>query len=63
MMRGMDKVQLAAQIKTWGMELGFQAVGIAGVELPQVLICAASCTLSMPRIITGGAVNDTLLTG
>ena len=27
--------QLAAQIKTWGQALGFQAVGIAGVELPQ----------------------------
>jgi epoxyqueuosine reductase len=27
--------QLAAQIKTWGQALGFQAVGIAGVDLPQ----------------------------
>ncbi len=35
MMRGMHKEQLAAQIKTWGTELGFQAVGIASVELPQ----------------------------
>ena len=26
--------QLAAQIKTWGQELGFQAIGIAGVDLP-----------------------------
>jgi len=35
MMRGMQMNQLAAQIKSWGQELGFQAVGIAGVELPQ----------------------------
>ena len=35
MMRGMHLPQLATQIKTWGTELGFQAVGIAGVELPQ----------------------------
>jgi epoxyqueuosine reductase len=35
MMRGMSPQQLAAQIKSWGRELGFQAVGIAGVELPQ----------------------------
>jgi epoxyqueuosine reductase len=34
-MRGMSMHQLAAQIKSWGRELGFQAVGIAGVELPQ----------------------------
>ncbi len=34
-MRGMHPSQLAAQIKSWGTELGFQAVGIAGVELPQ----------------------------
>jgi len=34
-MRGMSPQQLAAQIKSWGNELGFQAVGIAGVELPQ----------------------------
>lgn len=34
-MRGMHSSQLAAQIKSWGTELGFQAVGIAGVELPQ----------------------------
>jgi epoxyqueuosine reductase len=34
-MRGMHKEQLAAQIKTWGTALGFQAVGIASVELPQ----------------------------
>lgn len=33
-MRGMQMDQLAAQIKSWGRELGFQAVGIAGVELP-----------------------------
>ena len=35
MMPRMDSQQLAAQIKSWGTELGFQAVGIAGVELPQ----------------------------
>jgi len=35
MMRGMHMKQLAAEIKSWGIELGFQAVGIAGVELPQ----------------------------
>ena len=34
-MRGMHPSQLAAQIKSWGIELGFQAVGIAGVEMPQ----------------------------
>ena len=34
-MRGMQPTQLATQIKSWGLELGFQAVGIAGVELPQ----------------------------
>ena len=34
-MRGMHPAQLATQIKSWGAELGFQAVGIAGVELPQ----------------------------
>ena len=34
-MRGMHPSPLAAQIKSWGTELGFQAVGIAGVELPQ----------------------------
>ena len=34
-MRGMHPSQLAAQIKSWGTELGFQAVGIAGVELLQ----------------------------
>ena len=26
---------LATQIKTWGQELGFQAIGIAGVDMPQ----------------------------
>ena len=35
MMRGMHSPQLATRIKTWGQALGFQAVGIAGVELPQ----------------------------
>ena len=41
MMRGMQTDltlspgQLAAHIKTWGQALGFEAVGIAGVELPQ----------------------------
>ena len=34
-MRDMSMHQLAKQIKAWGTELGFQAVGIAGVELPQ----------------------------
>jgi len=34
-MRGMSMHQLATQIKSWGQALGFQAVGIAGVELPQ----------------------------
>ena len=31
----MDTVALAAQIKAWGHELGFQKVGIAAVELPE----------------------------
>ena len=31
----LDPTQLAAQIKAWGKELGFQAVGIAGVDMPQ----------------------------
>ena len=35
MMRGMQPTQLATQIKSWGTALGFQAVGIAGVDLPQ----------------------------
>ncbi len=35
MMPRMDSQQLAAQIKNWGIELGFQAIGIAGVDLPQ----------------------------
>ncbi|HMZ92028.1 MAG TPA: tRNA epoxyqueuosine(34) reductase QueG [Pseudomonadales bacterium] len=30
-----DYHQLAARIKAWGVELGFQAVGIAGIELPE----------------------------
>ncbi len=38
-MRGMtptpDLTQLAQQIKAWGTELGFQAVGIAGTEMPE----------------------------
>ena len=38
-MRGMtplpDLAQLAQQIKAWGMALGFQAVGIAGTEMPE----------------------------
>ena len=34
-MRDMSMHPLAKQIKAWGTELGFQAVGIAGVELPQ----------------------------
>jgi epoxyqueuosine reductase len=40
-MRGMhtdltfEPRELAAQIKTWGQALGFQAVGIAGVDMPQ----------------------------
>lgn len=35
MMRGMSIAQLSAQIKRWGTELGFDAVGIAGVSLPE----------------------------
>ncbi len=35
MMRGMHAAQLTTQIKTWGRELGFDAVGIAGVALPE----------------------------
>ena len=31
----LDLAQLAASIKTWGRELGFQQVGIAGVELDE----------------------------
>jgi epoxyqueuosine reductase len=31
----MDLAALAAQVKAWGRELGFQGVGIAEVELPQ----------------------------
>jgi epoxyqueuosine reductase len=31
----MDLAALAAQVKDWGRELGFQKVGIAAVELPQ----------------------------
>jgi len=35
MMTDPDPIQLAQQIKAWGKELGFQAVGIAGVDMPQ----------------------------
>jgi epoxyqueuosine reductase len=31
----MDLAALAAQVKAWGRELGFQKVGITGVELPE----------------------------
>jgi epoxyqueuosine reductase len=31
----LDPAALAAQLKLWGRELGFQKVGIAGVELPE----------------------------
>ena len=31
----MDPAALAAQLKTWGRELGFQKIGIAATELPQ----------------------------
>ena len=31
----MDPAALAAQVKTWGRDLGFQKVGITGVELPE----------------------------
>ena len=30
----LDPMQLAQQIKAWGKELGFQALGIAGVDMP-----------------------------
>lgn len=33
--RKLDPTQLARQIKAWGKALGFQAVGIAGVDMPQ----------------------------
>lgn len=35
MMRGMQTERLTTKIKTWGRELGFDAVGIAGVALPE----------------------------
>jgi epoxyqueuosine reductase len=31
----MDPAELAAQVKAWGRELGFQRIGIAAVELPE----------------------------
>jgi len=31
----MDPAALAAQVKAWGLEMGFQKIGIAGVALPQ----------------------------
>lgn len=34
-MRGMQSTQLTAKIKAWGKALGFDAVGIAGIALPQ----------------------------
>ena len=30
-----DPAALAAQVKDWGRELGFQKVGIAGIQLPE----------------------------
>jgi epoxyqueuosine reductase len=31
----MDLEALAAQVKSWGRELGFQKVGITGIALPE----------------------------